>query len=644
MVKPGINSKTEFVTFFKRNILLIVLLFTVITLEININNQKFFVTRFQRLQEHHYAVNEGTLFGFKQVNEQLISEHNDPHVTIRNIDDRIRYVTIQCTNPNPNALSQIFYRKVDEDWAEENSITFHLAYPETTVSLPRTINVTSLRLDLTNREGDVLSCQGLILNPKVEFDLSVARFAFIALLVLGMTFSKKFIPDHFSEMVWARIINDGVWLFILLIILINLAYPITVTYDSAHYLWLADLIRTGDWASWDPIRYPGFPLHIFLSLNIFGYNQEALLYPMILAHVLLFIFSCQIVFDVFKFNKGKERFLISFFIFLFIAMDTTILGYFHTLLTEYLSAIIAVISCSIAIKLYQSSLFSRRFYFLSSFFVIMVPVAWHYKQPYIGASFFPLLIISFLIFLRQISFKTLAYVLVVNLAVGILVILSTLAWNTFLQANGNPMPQHRRLLTKLEVKITDQADITTDGPGYYLQEKFDEYLAISNYYVFHFRSRSVIKNPVIGRGNENTMIAHRMFTNIGQSNLYFFSPELKQFTTFMETTYNPPIWLNTLFQVRIKFSHVLFTLTNLALPIITLLALILWIKEKSTLNTNLLLLSSASLINIFAHIFLIIPNDRYQFWGYVLNLVILTIILVYFGKYSRKFLNKPDVN
>jgi hypothetical protein len=342
------------------------------------------------------------------------------------------------------------------------------------------------------------------------------------------------------------------------------------------------------------------------------------------------------VFDVFKFNKGKERFLISTFIFLFIAMDTTILGYFHTLLTEYLSATIAVISCSMAIKLYQSSLFSRRFYLFSSFFVIMVPIAWHLKQPYIGASFFPLLIVSLLIFLRQLSLKTLAYVLVVNLVVGIIAILSTLAWNSFLQANGNPMSQHRRLTTMLEEKINDQTAISKDSPVFYLQEKFDEYLAFSNYYVFNFRTRSVNKNPVIGRGNENMMIANRMYTNTGQSNLYFYSPRLKPYTTFLQTTYSPPLWLNTLFQARLKLSHTLFTLTNLILPIFTVIALILWIKHQSILNTSLLLLSASSLMNIIAHLFLIIPNDRYQFWGYIYNLLILTIIIIYLFKVAQK--------
>ena len=43
----------------------------------------------------------------------------------------------------------------------------------------------------------------------------------------------------------------------------------------------------------------------------------------------------------------------------------------------------------------------------------------------------------------------------------------------------------------------------------YLTVKVDEYLAFSNYYLFNFRTRSIIKQPQLGRGNENTMIAQR---------------------------------------------------------------------------------------------------------------------------------------
>lgn len=73
----------------------------------------------------------------------------------------------------------------------------------------------------------------------------------------------------------------------------------------------------------------------------------------------------------------------------------------------------------------------------------------------------------------------------------------------------------------------------------------------------------------------------------------------------------------------------MFTITNISLPLITIVFIILWIKTKNIVNTSLLILSFTSLMNMIAHLFVLPPIDRYQFYGYVLNLLILSIGIVY---------------
>ena len=630
------NQEKEWVLFLKRNIIFIFLLIIIVFLEINTSNHQFFVNTFQNLRTYDYHVTDTPLYGFELVDGQLISQHIDPNITLRDIDDRIRYLTIQCTNPNPEALSQVFYRRVDEDFTEENSITFPLTADETTVSLPKTINVTSLRLDLTNTEGDVLTCQSFILNPDAEFNVSYLRLALLAALVILIIFNKQLIPERYSDAVWSYIVSAGVWVFIPLIILINLAYPITVTFDSAHYLWLTNVMSTGTWASWDPIRYIGFPLYINLTLTLMGHSQIALLYSMIFAQILAYFFGCQIVFDIFNLQKGKNRFIVALLVFLIVAMSPTVLGYYHTLLTEFAAGTIAIISCAVAIKLYQSKPFSKRFFWLSSFYLVMVPIAWHIKQPYIGAAYFPLVLVSLLVFFKKMSFKKLAYLFGMHLAVVILVIVSTLAWNAFLQAQGNPMKQERLLTSFLERRLSEEGDIVQDSSGAYLGKKIDDYLAISNLYKYDFGTRSVIRSPRVGRGNENTVIAHRMFINPGLSTHHFYGPRYEPYARFLKSTYNPPVWLNNLFRYRLSLSNVVFTVTNLALPFAVVIMLVFWIREKNSLNASLLMLSGSSLMNLVAHIMLVIPIDRYQFWGYMLNLLVLIILLIHLFLTAQK--------
>ena len=614
--------------FLKRNIIFVLLLLIIIFMEVNIFNHRYFVTTFQNLREYQFDVNDGTIYGFIQNNGQLISEHNDPHITFRQIDDRVRYIKIQCTNPSQVALTQVFYRKDGEDWSEGNSIAFPLQQIETIISLPTTINVTSLRFDLTNEEADTVFCQGFALNPKTEFDFSFFRFLLLLISIFGLILGDRIIPQKISASVWTLLINNGIWFFAVLVIIIGLTYPVTITFDSAHYLQHAYIIRDGNWTDWDPIRNIGFPLQIFISLSISGQNPNALLYPMILAHVLLYLFSCLIIFQVFEFKGEIHRLIIAFVVFIFIALDPTIMGYFHTLLTEFHAATIAVISCYLAIKIYKSKLFSEQFYLFSSFYLLLVPLAWHLKQPYIGASYFPLLIVTLLISFREKSWKTIAYVVGMSVAVMAIVLLSTVIWSSFLTTSGNPMQQDRQISTVLENQVNYQTTISKANPIGYIKNKVAEYLAISNYYFFDFQSYSVINSPMIGRGNENSIIAHRMYTNLGGSNLHFSSRTLRRYAVIFQRNYAAPVWINNYFLSRIRPSNALFTLTNLFVPFVVLFSGYFWIKTKNLFNASIFILSCASLVNLLAHLFLLAPNDRYQFWGYALNLLLLIIMSV----------------
>ena len=621
-------KKHKILLYFERNIIFVLLLSIIIFLEVNIYNHRYFVTTFQNLREYQYGVNEGTLFGFTSINGQLKSDNNDPNITFRHIDDRVRYINIQCSNPNLDALSQVFYRKDGEDWAQGNSINFPLYNNEITVSLPRTIRITSLRLDLTNIEGDILFCQGFTINPKTGFNFSFVRLIILIIGIFGLILGNKIIPQKISNSVWNLLINNSMWLFAVLITIIALSYPVTLTFDSAHYLQHAYIIRDGNWASWDPIRNVGFPLQIFLSLSIFGENQNALLYPMIMAHVLLYIFSCLIIFEVFELKSEIHRLITTFVVFIFVAMDPTVLGYFHTLLTEFHAATFAVISCYVAIKLYKSKLFSKQFFMFSSFYLILVPIAWHLKQPYIGASYFPLLIVTLMILIREKSLKTTAYVFGMSLTVLGIVLVSTLSWSSFLRAGDNPMRHERQISTALESQLNYQSAISRANPTGYLKDKVAGYLAFTNYYIFDFHTYSVIKSPMIGRGSENSVIAHRMFTHLGGSNLFFYWPTLMKYAIHFQINYDAPVLINDLFLNRIRASNILFTLTNIFLPVVVLLSGYYWIKTRNTLNASIFILSCASLINLIAHLFLLAPNDRYQFWGYVLNLLIVIIVIL----------------
>ena len=517
----------------------------VLLLEIFGFNHRFFVQTVFQMNEKELKIDEGTLYGFSLVDGALLSDHNDPNLTFRNIDQWVRYIKLNCNNPNEAAQSQIFFRRVDEDFIEENSILFSLHNSEILVSLPNTIKVTSLRFDLTNKPEDTVFCQGITLNPDSPFELSYLRVFLLLVSIVGLLFSDKVISPKISETIWNSLISNGIWFFAFLIILIGLAYPVTITYDSAHFLQLADRIRTGSWSSWDPIRNIGFPLQLFYTNRIFGYRQDALLIPMILSHILLFIFCCQIALVTLKPENDKSRFLIYLTIFLFIGFDPTVVGYFHVVLTEYLAATIAVISCFMAIKLYQTSLPSKQFNILSIYFLLLTPISWHIKQPYIGAAYFPFFLVCLLMILRRFSLQTILHGLAINLIILAVVFGSELVWKNFLNSRENPMQENRQFSTVAETRIDRRVNRFRNDPIETTKNHIYQYLTSINY--LSQTPSGDWGEPSLTTGFQNRAIAQRMFLNPGSSNKLYESPSYDRYTREYIDYYSPPKWLNNIF-------------------------------------------------------------------------------------------------
>lgn len=349
---------------------------------------------------------------------------------------------------------------------------------------------------------------------------------------------------------------------------------------------------------------------------------------MIISHLLLYFFCCIITLDLFHPSNKKNRRFIIFLIFLFIAIDPTILGYYHVVLTEYVAATFAIISCFAALRLFKSPIFSKRFFLWSFYFLLTVPISWHLKQPYIGAAYFPFITCCLLIIMREFSKKTIAYGLIINLLIISSLVISAITWNAFLISQNNPMNENRLFSTVAETKLNVQIASSEKSPIKFGKELVTKYLASSNFFLYNGTKHSIIKEPSLIRGNQNRTIAHRMFFNYGKSNISIYPDLFDQYTSFFKSTYNPPIWLNTTFQARATLSNFLFTITYLLLPFFVLVNFAIWIRRKNEINTALLILGSSSLLNALIHLFAG-PLDRYLFWGYPLNLLIVVISFIY---------------
>jgi hypothetical protein len=612
---------------------------SILLVETLIFNSEFIRFNYKKLETQQFSVEDGIINGFEIINEKLISINDDPNITLTPLDLKVGYLSIYCTNPNPEAVAQIYFQGAGRVFSEDNTIKFSLSSPATYLKLPELQDVTSIRLDLTNYQGDSISCQEFILNPEVKFNF--LRLSILLILSVGLLIGFNTINPALQEKIKTKLLDNSIWIMIVILIIIDLVYPITITWDSGHYLWLADVIKQANWENWDPVRYVIFPLFLFLSQKFLGFNQNALLIPMIILHLLLFITSYIIVVNLFQITKKFYRFIILLLIFFFIALDATIVGYFHSVLTEYVVATIAIISCFAAFRLYKSPEQSKSFYLWSIYFLLMVPLSWHIKQPYIGAAYFPFIIGFVLIVLREFSWKKLTYGLSVNLIIIAIIYFSTLSWNSFLISQENPMNSDRLVSTKLDDRLTMKVVTIERSPIIFGKDLIKRYIASTNFFPYDHPNRTLIYKPCLICGFQNKVVGQRMYYSDASMTNIFYSRMFDPYTYMYETEYNPPVWLNNIYQSTAKFSNFLYTVTNLLLPIFVVVFFVLWTKRKNVFNAMLLILAGTSLFNSLSHLIVLGSTlDRYLFMGYPLNLLILVILV---AKYAMCLIEKNQL-
>lgn len=420
-----------------------------------------------------------------------------------------------------------------------------------------------------------------------------------------------------------------------LLVIFDLFYPITYTYDSSHYLFLADIIKTGDWANWDPVRGLGFPLLLRLSFIFAGETDIGILLLMIFFHIISFYFSFLLIVQILKIQNYSDKFIVSVLLFLFIFLDPIVFGYYHACLTEFVAASVAIVSSYMAYKYFDlfrcGKADSSKTILYTLYFVAGSIFIWHIKQSYVSTTLIPFGLV-FLLLLIKIKRKF----IVVNglFSFGLIFLFlfcSIKAWDLFLEKNGMPKKPDRSVFTLLDKRFAINKKLSISG-------KFDRYLAISNFYGYDWKNDIVDKTPSFNRAYENKDIAYRQFEIKGQAhNITGTSDFLYGFVSNFLVEYKAPKWFNKICIYRTSLSNFIFTLLFLLLPIGLIIALIRYAIYKEDCAGTLFILLGTSFINAISHVLFIKPIDRYNFYGYPLLLLGLVVI---FYRLIKKILIK----
>lgn len=235
-----------------------------------------------------------------------------------------------------------------------------------------------------------------------------------------------------------KIVYLGIFLFFAIIFTIVYFYFLpVVTSDGTGYHRSAQVISGNlPLSEWQAIRGPILPLILYISGFLFGDTPLGFQIISYLFFVVSILFMYLIMKEFLKESRDSfKNNIICFFSIVLIIFNPLIIGYFHVMLTEFVAITISFVACFVFIK-WMSYKFEKDNYFklfICSFFIIvLVPISWFLKQPYIIVVLGPFILATILSILKDFSFKnTILRISVLILSVFVL-LTSIILWNRFL--------------------------------------------------------------------------------------------------------------------------------------------------------------------------------------------------------------------
>lgn len=239
-------------------------------------------------------------------------------------------------------------------------------------------------------------------------------------------------------------------LILLIITLFFFTVPINVFWDSAHYTSYVSIFEgILPWKSWDIVRGPIFPLVIHLSNVLFGKTTMGILITSFLFY-LTFLLSIYIILKkVINVDNIKKKNILIAVIMLIFILDPIIYGYYHSLLTELVAITLSMLNCYFAWKWIdlETKNNKKSLIFLSIYFILITPISWHLKQPYLTITLFPLLISYILTIIKHRNKSNIIFKTTVVILSFFSLICSIITWNKFLESKNIDLNSDRNVLS-----------------------------------------------------------------------------------------------------------------------------------------------------------------------------------------------------
>lgn len=443
--------------------------------------------------------------------------------------------------------------------------------------------------------------------------------------------------------------------FIVFLGIIYFSYNMTTTWDTSEYLGLADYIGTEEMTEkWIGHRGIGFPLLLKL-FKPFGIENK------IFMLALMFIFYIAMVIIMYKiykklneheFFKSKiSKYIFAIYILVFIILNPIIFGYYHTLLTEFVSMTITLLMCYLSWKWIDLTWKENKksIIIYAIIFSLLTIFLYHIKQSLVALTILPILTATLASIINNFKLSNILTKTVTIFSVIIMLISSICIWNfamsganvaedtstkrvknrliigisslklicdeeTIDEINRENLSQednekiekvlsNESQYTKFEIYNTSNdkylvyfskgEDSFKENVGFYLKVLFNSPLDIAkSYYKNYWNIIFYRKGWPIWLGRENYTIPYRIYQN--RENVVDVNVEYEQYIQNYRSVNKTNIISNTFnkyVKITSKFINVFTKLSLWILPITWLISIIVYIIiNKKISNNNLKIL------------------------------------------------------
>lgn len=461
-------------------------------------------------------------------------------------------------------------------------------------------------------------------------------------------------------------------LFFIAITMLFFSYGVVITFDSSHYLWLTSLLTPeGNISNWDIARGPVFPMIIRTFNILFGQSTKGVLAGMFIFYLLMLL-GCYLIYrdtiknEEFISNKMKA-FLAVAFIFL-IAINPMIIGYYHTLLTEFVAITLGIIGCYLAWKWIGINFKENKGKYIvyTVILSVLTAVSWLLKQPYVSTILFPTVVAALVSFIRNTSWKNFLQRFISLVSCVIVLAVSLKGWNIILKNNDVNMREDRSssgffangIVSGLEGYDAREGTISTEdaikfwisefkkSPIIIAQKYITNYLATISIYSIDFDVMKIIIDKKIDFTHtaEIGIIGFRIF-EYGNECVFSLSEKYSMYAEPYKEINKPIVASNFIMRKLILPDTIAMKLSYLALPIMVIISIVFVFRTKKRYNQKygriidmITILFTYSFLNILAYSLLGSTIDRYTMPSLVTTYIgiLLSIYAILYRKNYKK--------